>query len=582
MTVNTEPPAPWRSGNIAGLVVCLLLVVYTLSTALVPIRADNDCWWHVKTGWYIANHGLPTHDVFSYTAADQEWHNHEWLAQLIMYQVWKVGDSTGFGGWRALILFMGLIITATTLLVAWLARRISGCWWIALLVAVLCVAVGRRMFYPRPPVFTNLMLILQLILLVGIAEGWFREKMAFLLVPFIALWTNIHGGWFASGLILAAWSADQFYHHFRDKLPSLPIERPVGLVSMKVLLVLLPLCLIATLFNPFLWQLYALPGRVLGDLDLVRSIGELRSPDFYFVIDFELVMHAGLLMALFLPRFRPRLWEVLIYVFFLHQAVQHVRHLSLFSIMMVPLYTRLLMAVVQEAGAGLARWKANPRWRHAPVVGVILLAVYTMQWVLVNPRESGGLFGNTAQALYERTYPGRNMQFFSGIGYVRANYPADLSDLVELSDLHGNMFNENNYAGYLIWRFSPEPHRVFSDSRFDIFGGDIQRVERQIIQGAVYMDETGRLVDLWSDLLDEYDVQWLITRGGAGLSRRLHDQEPGANGEAPWQLGAAWGARPGVPQEWWGWQIWVRNTDENRAMLGRLRSNAPLAGAWAP
>lgn len=582
MTGISDGVAGWRSGHLAGLIVCALLVVYTLSTALVPIRADNDCWWHVKTGWYIANNGIPSHDVFNFNAADMEWHNHEWLAQLVMYHAWSAGDAAGIGGWRGLVLFMGLVITATTLLVAWLARRISGCWWIALLVAVLCVAVGRRMFYPRPPVFTNFMLILQLILLVGLAEGWFRDKMAFLLVPLIALWTNVHGGWMAAGVILAAWSTDQFYHHFRERLPALPTTAP-RLLPMRMLMVLLPLCLLATLFNPYLWHLYRLPGRVLGDLDLVRSIGELHSPDFYFVIDFELAVHAGLLMALFLPKFRPRLWEVLVYLFFLHQAMQHVRHLSLFSIMMVPLYARLLAAAVDGAGDSLAAWRRSEKWRRVPVLAVGALAVYTMQWVLVNPRESGGLIGNSPQALYERTYPGRNLQFLSGTGYVRANYPANVVDLIELSDLQGNMFNENTYAGYLIWRLAPDPHRVFSDSRFDIFGGDIQRIERQIAQGAVHVDSQGQLVQRWSNLLDTHDVQWLITRGGTGLSRRLHDlNHAGGDDDAPWVLGAAWDVYTGAPLDWWSWQIWVRNTEENRSMVSRLRANAPLAGAWAP
>lgn len=582
MTENSENSLRWGRGPLAGLIACLLLVFFALSASVVPIRADNDCWWHVKTGWYIVHHGIPSHDVFSYTAADHEWHNHEWLAQVLYYGAHVAGEATGFGGWRGVVLFNGLIIALTTLLAGWLARRLSGSWWIALLVGVLCVAVARRMYYPRPPVITNLMLMTQVILLVGLAEGWFRRWTAFLLVPFIALWTNLHGGWMAGGVILAAWSAEQFLHRWRGRLPALPLEAPRVLLPTKHLLVLLPLCLLATVFNPFTWHLYKLPATVLGDTALVRAIGELRSPDFFFVIDFEMVIHGALLMALFVPRFRPRLFEVLIYVFFLHQAIQHVRHLSLFSIAMVPLYSRLLGAAAQAAGEGLREWRPAWNLRPAPLLAMGALAVYTMGWVLVNPRESGGLIGNTREALHERTYPGRNMQFLSGTGYVRDAFPAAVSDLIELSNLHGNMFNENSYAGYLIWRFAPEQHRVFSDSRFDIFGGDIQRRESAIVQAAVRIDQQGNRVDVWQDLLDEHDVQWLITRGSTPLSRKLHSLADARGDGAPWALGAAWGVHPAGPREWWSWQIWIRNTEENRAMISRMRANAPLAGAWSP
>jgi hypothetical protein len=71
-------------------------VVFSVGT--VPIRADNDCWWHVKSGKFIVENGLPEKDVFTYTAADTEWHNHEWLAQVIFYKVYQAGDASGFGG----------------------------------------------------------------------------------------------------------------------------------------------------------------------------------------------------------------------------------------------------------------------------------------------------------------------------------------------------------------------------------------------------------------------------------------------------------------------------------------------------
>lgn len=551
-------------GILAGTLAFILFSVYIFSVSLVPVRTDNDCWWHVKSGWYITNFGLPEHDVFSYTAADYEWHNHEWITQVIFYQAFAAGEATGLGGWRGVILFKTIVLWACYALVFLLAGRLTKNHWIALLMVALAIAIGRRTFYPRPPVVSNLLLIIQIYLLVGICEGWFRQWWAFVLVPMIALWTNLHGAWMAGGVILAAFAADAVYTHFRDRLPKTTLAAPPTPFPLKLLFILLPLCLIATLLNPYGYRLYELPARVLSNRALVSAIGELQPPNFYYVIDFEMALHFGFFVALLLSRFRPRLFEILIYLFFLHQAIQHVRHMFLFSVMMVPLYARLLGAAVYGAREALSQWKPaerSPILLKAPSILAGVAALYVMQWVIINPREGGRLsqiFNTKAPAA---SYPQRNLQYLAGDGYIRQRFPAVACDFVELAELEGNMFNQNHYAGYLIWRLSPDKHLVFSDPRFDIFGGDIWADEEAIATGAMRPVLDGK--PLWQALLDEYQVQWLFNRTTTVLTVRLHDSDE-------WVLAADW------PD---GWQIWIRNTFENAAMMERARRAAPLAAA---
>jgi hypothetical protein len=553
MTQETAPqPSGFLDGNgpFAGLVAAIILTLFSFSTALVPIRSDNDVWWHVKTGQYISENGIPQYDVFSYTAADHEWHNHEWLTQVIYWQVWNQAEKAGFGGWRGLILFNAVVLWITIMGGFLLAARLSRNWWAALLVGVLMVAIGRRLFSPRPPVVTNMLLIAELWLLIAVAEGWLRRRWILLLAPMIALWTNLHGGWLAAGVVFAAFLAEQFVAFFRTRMPRLPLEHPAQVLKPVPLMGVGFLLLLATLANPYGYHLYALPARVMSDRHLVSQIGELRPPDFYYVIDFELTFLLTIAFALF-TRHRPRLFELLIYLFFLHQAIQHVRHLSLFSIMLVPLTARLLGAMITEARASLAEWQPPCRHRApqrmaAPAVGA--LAVLLLLWVVINPREGGAI----SRLLTPATYPGRNVQYLSGMGYVRENFPSTVADFVELADVRGRMWNENNYAGYLIWRLAPE-RKVFSDSRFDIFGGDIMRAEQEIAMGNV-------------GLLDRYDVQWVITRSTKVLSLILSE-------DGDWKLAAQW------PE---GWEVWIRDTAANAEMIERARSTAPLAGAHAP
>lgn len=553
MRTSDIEPSRFETSWLSAAITAALVTLFVFSTALTPIRSDNDCWWHVKSGQYICENGLPKYDVFSYTAADHEWHNHEWLSQVIFYQVFAVGEETALGGWRSLILFKAVIIWITVMAGYLLAWRLSLNWWIAFLIAVICVAVGRRMFYPRPPIITNLMLISQIWLLVAVWEGWIHKRWLFALPPFIALWTNLHGGWMAGGVIFASFIAGNAVAEFRNRLPALPFPAPAQLCTLTFLAPAGVMTLLATLANPYGYHLYALPGRVLGDRHLVSSIGELASPNFYFVIDFELIVLTTFALAFYL-RFRPNIFELLIYFFFLHQAIQHVRHLSLFSIMLIPLSARLISEAVSQSQLTLSNHLTWPHWKRVPTLVTAILGLLLMSWVLVNPRE-GGRWTNPLTA---SSYPGRNLQYLLiEDGYIRSRFPADLADLIELSELEGRMWNENHYAGYLIWHLAPEDHLVFSDPRFDIFGGKIMRDEQEISLGNL-------------PLLDEYDVQWLITQNTKVLSLILEYQSN--------DFVRAVSLRSG-PQTW---EIWIRDTEANQAMIERSRMQARLFGLAAP
>ena len=44
--------------------------------------SDNSFFWHLRTGEYILDHGIPHHDVFSFTAPGTKWVAQSWLAEL--------------------------------------------------------------------------------------------------------------------------------------------------------------------------------------------------------------------------------------------------------------------------------------------------------------------------------------------------------------------------------------------------------------------------------------------------------------------------------------------------------------------
>jgi hypothetical protein len=56
--------------------------------------ADPDIGWHLRDAQILAStHHMIAHDLFSFTAADAPWMNHEWLAELPFYAAWRFGGT---------------------------------------------------------------------------------------------------------------------------------------------------------------------------------------------------------------------------------------------------------------------------------------------------------------------------------------------------------------------------------------------------------------------------------------------------------------------------------------------------------
>ena len=149
-------------------------------------RIDLDYGWHFRSGQYILAHGIPRHDVFSYTASGFEWINHEWLNDVIMY---AVGQHLGY---TMLGLLYAALWTAALLLVT---RRRLG--WVTV-----GLALGALLLYAgiRAETWTALGFALTIRLLEA------KRPRYWLLVPMLAVWANLHAG-FAIGLAVVGLKA---------------------------------------------------------------------------------------------------------------------------------------------------------------------------------------------------------------------------------------------------------------------------------------------------------------------------------------------------------------------------------------
>ena len=119
------------------------------------------------------------------------------------------------------------------------------------------------------------------------------------------------------------------------------------------------------------------------------------------------------------------------------------------------------------------------------------------------------------------------------------------------------MYNQINYAGYLIWRLSPEHHKVFTDSRYDIWA-DRFVWDEKAIEAGLERNPPGRN---WYELVEKYAINFMVITREAPLNRVLKDNPE-------WVLVYYW-IDPRSRSQFAGWNIYVRNTSANQSLIQR-------------
>ncbi len=142
---------------------------------------DPDFGWHLMTGRYILAHGVPKHDLFSYSMPSFEWINHEWLHDAFVATLEKLG------GYRLLAASFAALWT----LALWAALRGK------LRVFTLYFTAWAMLSFAgiRP----NIWSFLGIVALEYILEK--KSRYFWLLFPLFSLWANLHGS-FSFGLVV--------------------------------------------------------------------------------------------------------------------------------------------------------------------------------------------------------------------------------------------------------------------------------------------------------------------------------------------------------------------------------------------
>src|SRR5579863_2721198 len=170
-------------------VIILALGLFTMAARNVT---DPDVWWHLRTGQLIIQNRAIFHtDPYSFTQFGQPWVDHEWLSQVLIFDLYRLA------GWGGLIVGFGAV-TATGFLVVFF--RCPGRPYVAGVITLLGAFASAPSWGVRPQMFT---LLLASVLLFILERSYQRPNLLWWTPLLMLLWVNLHAG-YALGIALMA------------------------------------------------------------------------------------------------------------------------------------------------------------------------------------------------------------------------------------------------------------------------------------------------------------------------------------------------------------------------------------------
>jgi hypothetical protein len=171
---------------------------------------DYDIWWHLACGrQMITEHVFLRSETFSHTLRGAPWINFEWLSQIGLYMLVKIGGLDAL--WVAKI---ALCLGVSAVFVAGLIRLQARGPWLWLLACVGFLALKPRL-YERVELASLLLFPVCAVLLASLRS---RPILSGRVTPWVigaivALWANLHGGFLYGLILIGAFCAGARWAH---------------------------------------------------------------------------------------------------------------------------------------------------------------------------------------------------------------------------------------------------------------------------------------------------------------------------------------------------------------------------------
>jgi len=429
-----QPVSLWRYSS------ALVFVAAVIANACS--YADIDLWGHVYFGEAMIRAGrIIAHDPYNYSVPGHLWLHHEWLTEVMMAAIYQHCGIVGLKLWH-------FSVTAFAIVMLSMAEGETGApppiqFGVLAAAAVTLSAVMQF----RPQIFTYALFAMLIFLLTRELYG--RRSHLWLVIPMLALWSNLHGGFFIGLVTLGIYTA---VIGVDDLLSGRGLKRAWRLAALTLA------AAAATFVNPIgieCWRTVfvsltdPLAHKVMADwrpiVTVVRESGAHGSDNLLLELWAAYIVTLAISVAV-TPR-RDDWPLIAIAAVMTAAAFSAIRNIPLPVIAGAPLLARHLDLTFQKLLAKKGEL-ANPEAQDTSSVQRMSIAGQSLIFIA----SFAVLFGRQGLLSAKLATVGE--------------YPSGAVAFMKDRNLHGNILNPSQWGQYLIWHLAPES-KIFYDSRFD-------------------------------------------------------------------------------------------------------------------
>ncbi len=420
---------------------------------------DPDTLWQITVGQWIVDHrAVPETDVYSFTMRGQPWISTQWLAQVLYAKAYA---SLGWSG--PVVLAASAIAATFALLTKFLNRHLGESTTLVFVAAALALTVPHLL--ARPHVLALPVMVAWVGGLIAAADR--RRAPSFRLLPLMALWANLHGG-FVFGLVLVAPIA-------LDAVLSADVESRRSLLLRWAAFGVA--ALLTSFLTPYGWNALLASQKILGLGAALPLIMEWKPADFGSLGALEVCLLLGIGLALYRGIKLPPLRIVLL-LGLVHMALAQGRASEILALL-GPL---VLAAPLARQVGGAEPVHSNAA---APMRGVLFAGIAIVL-----------LAGTLVYASVHRFEP-----------HTRGSPVAAVTALKRLN--LARVFNDYDFGGYLI----ANGVAPFIDGRTELYGEKFF-VDHNAASGLMEPENLFRL-------LEEYKIEAALMRSQSAATKLL-------------------------------------------------------------
>jgi hypothetical protein len=470
--------------SIAGIVLVSVFLSQTF-TAAQGLLKDCDTGYHIRAGEYILNNlSIPKSDIFSFHSPPLPWIAHEWLSEVIMAAIHRISGLTG------IVIFFSILISIVYYLLFKILQSLKSNIIVASFVIMLVIASSQMHWLARPHIFSMLLILVWYYLLDAYQYNNQRNFL-YLQIPLMLLWVNIHGG-FITGFIL---NGIYLLGNIVELISSTESERNVYRRKAIILGLTIITCFFISLINPYGYQILIFPFKLVKEKFILDNISEFLSPNFHslWAIPFELFLFITLAVFSFTKK-RLNLIELVLIIFFLHMSLVSARYIPLFCIIAAPIVVKQAEQMLEHSKGKISNFLMRKSDSFSEIDASASDFVWPAVAFLIVI-----LLAFSSQIKHD---------------FDLNKKPIEAAKFIEQEHIKGNMFNMDEFGDYIIYRNYPK-YRVFIDGRIDMYGSKKFKEYIEVVNF-----EQG-----WGEILEKYQITWIIYYSKSALSRYLLQNE---------------------------------------------------------